>query len=197
MTRLSGGLLAVVWLCCCVGIVGVVSLEREARVAEQEAKKDAPLPQAWGVVYARPNPDGSRKSCQNCMMFIPRDEDGRGKCSIHARTQEIKPDDTCGYHVFGTPMDKWMDHPGMDPVDPKYSGLGNVPGGTSCDVCVYYEGQGEGKGLCHAVASGDEPPAGPPPVTVEAKGCCSRWEGRPAQTEGVALNALLKKISEA
>lgn len=163
-------------------------------VSEQGAEKKAPLPQAWGVLYAHPNPDGSRKQCQNCMMWIRRDEDGKPKCMIHPRTLEVTAEMVCGYHVHGAPLEKRMDHPGgLTPVNPRFSGLGVVPGGTTCDLCLYYEAKDEASGLCYAVSKGDEPPLGDPPTPVEAKGCCARWEGREA-TESV--NKLIAKLNE-
>lgn len=128
-----------------------------------------PLPFAWGVLYTAPNPDGTRKMCQNCMMWSYADQ----RCSIHRADLRIAPDDVCGYHVFGMAMEYRMDHPGMMPVDEKTSGLDTVPGGTSCDICVYYEPTGKGKGICHAVA---KEKTALPPQPVEAMGCCARWE---------------------
>lgn len=135
----------------------------------QEAKAPAPAP--WGVLYARPNPDGSRKKCGNCMMWVSGEE----ACAIHEKSQSVKESMVCGYHVFGKPMKAWMDHPGIEPVTPEFSGLEEVGEGTSCDTCKHYEIQSvsKKKGLCHAVA----PEAGKePPTPVDALGCCARWE---------------------
>ncbi|MCI0564392.1 MAG: hypothetical protein MN733_38460 [Nitrososphaera sp.] len=78
----------------------------------------------------------------------------------------------CGYHVFGLPMEVRMPHEDLDPVDEKLSGFEIIPGGTSCDICVYYEPTSGTKGLCHAVARSDRHP----PQPVQALGCCARWE---------------------
>lgn len=96
---------------------------------------------------------------------------GENKCVIHAKSVTVKGDMICGYHVPGVPMKVWMDHPGIEPVDPKTSGLETVVGGTSCDTCKYYEAQTEDRGNCWAVSRN-----GKPPVQVQALGCCARWE---------------------
>jgi hypothetical protein len=129
-----------------------------------------PLPQKWGVLYAHPNPDGSRKRCGNCMMWTP---DAGGRCVIHDPRLQITPSMVCGYHVFGDPMLEWVDHPGTEPVDPENSGLEEVGAGTSCDTCVFYEARTRHVGSCHAVAKSNDRP----PTPVEAMGCCARWEG--------------------
>jgi len=103
---------------------------RKFKIEKQDAVKPAGLPPLWGSMYAHPNTDGSRKNCKNCIMWS---QDKR--CSIHPEDLEILSTAVCGYHIFGNPMDKRMDHPGMKTVDPKFSGLENIPGGTTCDVC--------------------------------------------------------------
>lgn len=135
---------------------------------EETPEGQAPLPFAWGVLYAHPNPDGSPKQCRNCLMWS-RDQ----KCSIHSASLDVPPDAICGYHIFGEPMDKRMKHPGMDPVDPATSGFDIIPAGTYCGSCIYYEGTSEYKGVCHGVAKSD----GAPPQPVAFMGCCARWEG--------------------
>ena len=131
--------------------------------------EQAPLPFAWGVLYAKPNPDDTPKMCGNCIMWSFRDQ----KCSIHKASLEVLYDAICGYHVFGKPMENRPEHPGMDPVDPGLSGFDIVPGGTYCGSCIYYEDHGEGKGVCHGVAKTN----GVPPQPVDFMGCCARWEG--------------------
>lgn len=128
----------------------------------------APLPFAWGVLYAKPNPDGSRKLCQNCFMWSWQDR----RCSIHAPDLEVPAAAVCGYHVFGDPAPARPEIPNLDPVDPKLSGFIVTQIGTSCDICVYYEPTSATKGLCHGVAKKD----GKPPQPVQALGCCARWE---------------------
>lgn len=110
-------------------------------------------------MYAGPNPDGSRKNCGNCMMWS---KDNR--CTIHAANREITAGMVCGFHVYGEPMDKRMDHPGLKTVTPSESGLIVAPpGGTSCDNCSFYAAR-----KCMALL-------GKP--SVHPKGCCARWSG--------------------
>jgi len=87
-------------------------------------------------------------------------------CVIHSRELEVTGDHICGYHVFGEPIPEWMDHPGMQPVDPANSGLELVEGGTHCGNCKYYA-----EGKCAAVVGEDGVPA-----DVAEYGCCARWE---------------------
>ena len=139
---------------------------------ERVVKEDVPLPQAWGVLYAKPNPDGSRKNCKNCWKFSPSE----GMCLEFSKDIAVTPDSVCGLHVYGTPTDKWVDH-GQN-ADPKTNGLGLIKGGTACIGCRFYRHweKARGMGLCYAVANGSEPPAKPPPTPVDDLGCCSRWE---------------------
>jgi hypothetical protein len=130
----------------------------------------APLPQKWGVLYAHPNPDGTRKRCLNCVLWT---EAGGGRCVIHRSNLRVTPTMVCGYHIYGMPLPHWVDLPGIQPVDERNSGLEEVGEGTSCDTCVLYEAQSQAKGLCHGVAKKN----GLPPQPVEAMGCCARWDG--------------------
>lgn len=110
------------------------------------------LPQPWGVLYAGPNEDGERKTCENCEFL-------EGEfCAVLGI--DVKPDQICGYHV---------EKGGY--ADPDLSGFGTVKGGTSCDRCKFYAPKGDGKGLCMAVVDEENEPA-----KVEAMGCCARWE---------------------
>lgn len=123
---------------------------------------EAPLPFAWGVLYAKPNLDGSA------------DE----RCSIHPKSLKVPAQAICGYHVFGVPMETRVEHPGMDPVDPALSGFAEDVGeGTYCGSCIYYEPTSEKEGNCWAVASKDRHP----PQEVAFMGCCARWEGIPEE----------------
>jgi hypothetical protein len=124
-------------------------VEAGGGTADEGTPAQVLLPEPWGVVYTPPNPDASRKSCGNCMMWVD--------------------DDVCGYHIYGEPMAEWMGHPGMQPVQQEYSGLETVEGGTSCDSCRYYDGD-EVEGTCRAVII----PGSLAPV--QALGCCARWE---------------------
>jgi intein/homing endonuclease len=49
------------------------------------------LPKPWGVLYAKPNPDNSRKKCDNCFMFIKDLE----QCEIHASNIMVTKDMIC------------------------------------------------------------------------------------------------------
>lgn len=129
----------------------------------------APLPAPDGALYRHPNPDGSRKRCENCFMFVPSEQ----ACIIHFRDQKVESTDICGYHIFGQPMDKWMDHPGMQPVTPDISGLRRVGGGAVCASCRFYRDQGNGMGLCYGVSKPDDRK---PPQPVELMGWCARFE---------------------
>jgi hypothetical protein len=89
----------------------------------------------------------------------------------------------CGYHVFGTPLDRWYQIKGIKPVQPSQSGLEIVPGGTSCRNCKAYESNGKGKGLCHLVYDEGKP------ANVEALGCCARWEPKEARDDIHAIKS--------
>lgn len=138
-------------------------------LVEEKKGGARPYPPPWGVLLARPNPDGSRKQCSNCPMWASKGK----QCSIHAPEVTVTADHVCGYHVYGPPMDQHPSHPGMQPVDPTFSGLEQVPGGTSCDICRWYESSDGERGWCHVVA---EEGTDRPPTPVEALMCCARWE---------------------
>lgn len=125
------------------------------------------LPFASGVLYAPPNPDGSKKLCENCAMFVEGE-----KCMIHSPKIRILPSMVCGYHVYGQPG-KTMALK-AEPIDPKLSGLEDVSetDGTNCGTCVYFTRTGKGRGMCHGVAAA----SGNPPQPVQEMGCCARWE---------------------
>ncbi len=80
----------------------------------------------------------------------------------------------CGYYVWGKPHPKRMHEPDgveLDPVDPKHSGLELVPDGTACRNCEYFKKADEKTGICQVVQTDAGKLA-----TVEALGCCARWE---------------------
>ncbi|MBD3291595.1 MAG: hypothetical protein GF393_01615 [Armatimonadia bacterium] len=140
---------------------------------------ESPRPFPFGVLYADPNPDGSRKSCTNCALW---DGDARQTCMIFDLNVVVTGEMVCGYHVFGARR-----HPGpdldahrvsMDPVVPEQAGLETVPGGTSCDVCHFYDA---GTGRCHLVADPEDPKRD---ALVDPLGCCAAWRralGYPAK----------------
>ncbi len=134
-----------------------------------QPRESAPLPMPDGALYRHPNPDGTRKSCMSCIMWVS----GENRCVIHARDREVPGDFVCGYHVFGVPMEKWMDHPGIMSVTPDISGLRPAGAGVACGNCRFYQDLGNGKGLCHGVS---DPETRRPPVPVESRGWCARYE---------------------
>jgi hypothetical protein len=135
-----------------------------------ETPEQAPLPMPGGALYRPPNPDGSRKSCGNCIMFVSKEN----RCVIHSRSLEIGDDLMCGYHVYGTPMERWMDHPGIMPVTPDLSGLRWAGPGVACASCKFYVAQSNEGGTCIAVS---DPNTRKPGVPVESRGWCARYEG--------------------
>jgi len=141
-----------------------------------------PRPEKGEVLYADPNPDGSRKACLNCIMWVSDNaiEDG-AKCLIHEKSLQVEGNMVCGYHVYGEPMDKWMDHPGITPVQPDMSGLILAPYGTSCDICLFFVAGRGTSATCLAVNSDTHEVD----AFVEALGCCSRWAENPEATEGL------------
>ncbi len=134
---------------------------------------DAPVPKPTPgqVLYAHPNPDGTRKSCGNCVMWMADME----QCHIHDSDVSVLVDAICGYHVFGTPMTgvSNLSRENMDPVEPELSGLERVPGGISCDRCKYYVQAGQQQGKCRAVRVTNAPEA--PSALVASLGCCTLW----------------------
>lgn len=147
----------------------VANLGRPADPRGLGADQSAPLPKVTGALYRHPNPDGSRKACRNCIMWVSSEN----RCAIHGKDQAVTGDLVCGYHIFGTPMEKGMDHPGMQAVTPDVSGLRPAGPGVACASCRFYEDKGGGQGLCYGVSKdGDRRP----PVPVELLGWCARYE---------------------
>lgn len=126
-----------------------------------------PLPTPGEALYRHPNTDGTPKACRNCMMYVPSEN----RCVIHDRGLEVTEDLICGYHIFGVPMEKWMEHPGMEALTPDLSGLRNAGSGLVCANCRFFEDLGNGKGNCSGVA---DPNTGQPPASVELMGFCAR-----------------------
>jgi len=146
---------------------------RLAVLADEPSSDEASLeglPEPWGVLYQRPNMDGSRKSCGNCMMWVETSQ-----CVIHDPELEIDASYTCGYYVFGDPhTGDWADQRHIQYVTPELSGLEQVPGGTSCDICVHYTKSGPIEGSCDAVRDPDIDGF----ARVDALGCCAAWKGK-------------------
>lgn len=136
-----------------------------ARLGAREA---GPLPMPGGALYKHPNPDGSRKRCGNCVMFM----EAENRCAIHPQDLKITESMWCGYHIFGPPSGK--PHPGVMPVTPDISGLIEVGAGAVCSGCRFYDDKGAGNGLCWGVSRPDDRR---PPAPVETLGNCARYEG--------------------
>lgn len=145
------------------------------------AQPNPPAPEPWGVLYVPPRKDGRGRLCGNCVMWTAAEG---GRCVIHARDLVVKRTEVCGYHVSGRPMPKWMDHPGMEPVDPELSGLEEVgSAGTKCGNCRYFSA---------AACARVQQPGAPrfTPAKVEANGCCAAWERR--RRPGARLRGIAK-----
>jgi hypothetical protein len=143
-------------------------VNQNCKFAAKPEAEPTKAPAPWGVLYAGPNPDGSRKKCDNCFMFLH----DKKRCVIHDKDLYVSDEHVCGYHVYGKPLANWMqqfyDH--ISPVDPNTSGLVRTVDGSSCDICARYK-----SGWCFAVAERDD---SDPPVRVEPLGCCARWVGK-------------------
>jgi len=130
-----------------------------------EDTEPVPLPSPGDVLYAGPNPDGSRKKCGNC--FLWRTDES---CSVHRPEIMVPGNAVCGYHVFGQPQDFPFAEAMLTPAE---TGLVQTLDGTSCDLCKYYQPVSRTLGSCRAV---QDPGSGTSAV-VRALGCCSRWSG--------------------
>jgi hypothetical protein len=133
-------------------------------VKEAEVSLDGPLPSLEEVMYAPPNPDGSRKSCGNCWKFVTT-----GSC-VEVEG-DISEDQVCGYHVFGTPFAA-APPSGADKMSQAVSGLITKRGGTSCDICKAYDPGDAKGGHCKGVQKGGKL------AVVQARGCCGRWHDK-------------------
>lgn len=134
-----------------------------------QSGQNAPLPEPSGVLYRHPNPDGSRKNCGNCILWVSSEN----RCAIHSRDLKIESTDMCGYHIYGQPLPHWVNFPLIDPVTPDLSGLRFAGPGVACASCLFYERKGNEDGLCHGVAN---PQTKLPPAPVESRGWCSRFK---------------------
>lgn len=132
-------------------------IDKLFKVAQEEVK----LPYAWGVLYSKPNSDGSKKACGNCYSW-----NKDNTCSIMKQNVPVKSTMVCGYHIAGTPADAYKAFTITDFVDPELAGLEEVGEGTSCETCKFYKDK-----LCYGVQTEDGKPQ-----PVEPLGCCARWE---------------------
>lgn len=131
-----------------------------------EAESSIPLPRAHQVLYVGPLPDGARKNCSNCCLYV-KDE----TCSIHDPKVHVLPESVCGYWVGGEPAQKRRANK-VEYVDPNFSGLGIAKDGTSCDSCRFYKSLDRESGQCRAVRAEE----GDGLLKVKSKSCCARWE---------------------
>lgn len=122
-----------------------------------------------GAGYKRPNPDGSRKKCSNCMFWVmPHTE-----CHLHGIDTIITDDMSCGHHIYGTPQSKSPERVGIQTMLPEDSGLVQLRGGTSCDLCSHYRPTpGQPSGVCSARYEHEPPYAHP---VVQALARCASW----------------------
>lgn len=134
-----------------------------------QANGGGPLPRPDGALYRHPNPDGMRKACRNCVLWVAEEN----ACAIHPRDTVVTEDMWCGYHLFGEPMATWIEFPNLQPVTPDLSGLQVAGPGVNCGSCKFFRDQGNGRGLCYGVS---KPADRQPPQPVEIMGICARFE---------------------
>jgi hypothetical protein len=129
------------------------------------------------VLYTPPNPNGTRKSCQNCMQWMP----GDNQCWLMDDDVVVPAEGICGYHLFGRPsvgQDNGENtrRPEMQLVEPENAGFDHIAGGVSCDTCLHYEGYSLREGKCAIVVDPDTGTS----LTVESLACCTFWTSRDA-----------------
>lgn len=133
--------------------------------------KRVPYPSAADVLYAGPNPDATRKQCGNCYKWLTQ-----GACVEVAG--DVAPTQVCGLHVFGKPQPAQLINDPPPKRLPATVNLTPTPhdAGASCDTCRFYEPlPADPGGLCGALGAVD----GLPPVIVEPRGRCARWQVSP------------------
>jgi hypothetical protein len=143
-------------------------LEDVKTALSDEKESEVPLPTAAEVLYVLPLPSEDRKNCQNCALFVKS-----GSCNIHKPQIQVSPESICGYWVGGEPTEKRWETK-VDYVEPEYSGLEHIKGGTSCSNCHWFEPKDRGEGKCRAVLD----PKSKKHLHVLGKSCCSRWQNR-------------------
>lgn len=121
------------------------------------------------VNYARPNPDGTRKNCANCLFWLKE----KTECFLHDEEIEVLATTICNYHVFGSPQVAGLQRGDTDPLDPALSGLREAPNGSSCDGCTFFAPRGSTQGECNALHFKEAPKR---TVLVAADARCGRWE---------------------
>lgn len=135
-----------------------------------DAREQAPRPTPGQVLYAPPNPDRSRKMCQNCMLWHASDQ----QCVVHTRDFIAAPSGVCGYHLFGRPDGNSGYGGAFGDLSADQTGYVETQAGTSCDLCVNYVLGPAGQGTCRAVRELD----GDMDAVVAALGCCTLWESQ-------------------
>jgi hypothetical protein len=169
---------------------GASVLGRRLAVLRGDAQAAAsPVPTLPGqALYSRPNPDKTRKMCQNCIFW----KAGADQCLLHDSDVMVVADSICWHHVFGQSIQDAVDADNngawtssinmanMEPVEPQFSGLRQVPDGVSCDGCRHYEVTGQASGTCAVLADPEEPEEHFP---VEPLASCARWEAADAEAE--------------
>jgi hypothetical protein len=133
-----------------------------------ELEKPVGLPTPDQVLYSQANPDGTRKMCRNCVLWL---SDQR-QCVVHGPDLPVAQDAWCPRHTFGTPQATAQFPVDMDPADPATSGLQRSEGGVSCDRCEYFSPMKQLSGTCRAI-KGFEPEE--QNFVVAALAACSRW----------------------
>lgn len=125
------------------------------------------LPELWAVLYQRPNLDGSRKACANCMMWVTTKQ-----CVVHGPEIAVEATNVCGHYVHGDPhTGDWADQRNIQYVDPEFSGLKKVPGGVVCDMCWFFDPRGPIDGVCRGARDTETDEY----AQVAAHGVCARW----------------------
>jgi hypothetical protein len=144
------------------------ALDELKKLLEPEAQDDpkgADLPELGEALYVEPAPGGEHRNCSNCILWQPL----LTQCSIHETSVEVTEFHVCGYHVFGSPSKQWKDLKGLQPVNPKFSGLVLAKGGTACENCNHWTPMEDDDGICAAVMKRGKP------AHTASKGCCARW----------------------
>jgi hypothetical protein len=122
-------------------------------------------PSPSDVLYVPPNADGSRKLCSNCSFYVSPDF----RCLILPLDKFVGRHAVCGYHVYGTPLEKRPRSFHAVPLTPEQVGLIST-WGTSCDRCAWYKApEGKTAALCFGVYKDGQP------LHVEPLACCTRW----------------------
>lgn len=127
-----------------------------------------PYPTLAQLLYEQPAESGEGRRCGNCYKFI-----ASGACVEVAG--EIVAEQVCGLHVTGDPQAS-MPLLGIPQRkrDAAEVGLTEAREGISCSLCRFYTADepSAALGICAAAGASD----GMPPVSVDALGCCSRFE---------------------